>query len=74
MLTAIMLERNDDEERFTRIEQMLKALQRQEEAPKTVMARVDAAEASFAQDATPRRRRTDARATRVQTGGGFGDG
>jgi formiminotetrahydrofolate cyclodeaminase len=59
MLTAIMIEKNHDEERLARVEQMLEALQQQAEAPKTVIANVDVLQMSLTRDATPRRRRTD---------------
>jgi hypothetical protein len=58
MLTAIMVEKNNEEERLARIEQVIEALQQQSVAARPVAAKIDALQMPLEPNATPRRRRT----------------
>ena len=65
MLAAIMVEKNNDEERLARIERLIEALQRESGTMKAVTKKlIDIAQVSLKREAIRQRRRTDARPRR----------
>jgi hypothetical protein len=61
ILPAMMVEKNHDEERFARIEQMIETLQQEPGTLRTATGKmIDVGQVSLKRDAIRRRRRTDA--------------